>query len=111
MEVQSDIEGRCLCGAKLRRSDQRCRRPAGHGTGHPGWGTCGLHGGNLPTNSRRWEREAVLAEAARLKYRRFTREADGLHEGFKVFFEEDINRMTTGEVLGLRPPPDVVIYE
>lgn len=49
--------------------------------------------------------------AKRSKYRRFTSGSDGLYEGFKVFFSEDIDPMNTGEVLSLRPPPDVVVYE
>jgi hypothetical protein len=36
---------------------------------------------------------------------------DAFHEGFKLFYREDIGVMPPGEVLGLDPPPDVVIYE
>ena len=49
--------------------------------------------------------------AKRNKYDRFTADPDGLFEGFKLFFEEDTNLMSPGDVLGLRPRVDVVVYE
>jgi hypothetical protein len=45
------------------------------------------------------------------KYREFTSEAVRFHDGFKLFYKEDVNLMTPGAVLDLRPPPDLVIYE
>jgi hypothetical protein len=46
------------------------------------------------------------------KYHAFTRSPrDFLHTGFKLFYREDSDLMTPRQVLGLRPPPDVVIYE
>ena len=35
----------------------------------------------------------------------------GPYNGFKLFFREDTGLMTPREVLGLRPAPDVVVYE
>jgi hypothetical protein len=34
-----------------------------------------------------------------------------LHPGFKLFFEEDTNLMSPGQVLRLNPAPELVIYE
>ena len=45
------------------------------------------------------------------KYREFTSEAVRFHDGFKLFYKEDVNLMTPGAVLDLRPPPDLVVYE
>jgi len=46
------------------------------------------------------------------KYRAFTRSPrDFFHKGFKLFYREDTDLMSPREVLRLRPPPDVVIYE
>ena len=45
------------------------------------------------------------------KYRAFTSEATRFHDGFKLFYKEDLNLMTPGAVLDLRPPPDLVVYE
>ena len=45
------------------------------------------------------------------KYRAFTSEATRFHDGFKLFFREDTNLMRPRDVLGLRPPPDLVVYE
>jgi hypothetical protein len=45
------------------------------------------------------------------KYRQFTSEAVKFHDGFKLFYKEDVNLMTPRSVLGLQPPPDLVIYE
>jgi hypothetical protein len=46
------------------------------------------------------------------KYRAFTRgrRRDG-HHGFKLFYEEDTNLMRPRQVLRLRPPPDLIVYE
>jgi hypothetical protein len=46
------------------------------------------------------------------KYHAFTRSPRRfLHRGFKLFYREDTNLMKPRQVLRLRPPPDVVIYE
>ena len=45
------------------------------------------------------------------KYREFTTEVERFHDGFKLFYKEDVNLMTPGAVLDLKPPPDLVIYE
>ena len=46
------------------------------------------------------------------KYHSFTRSPrDFLHTGFKLFYREDSDLMKPRQVLRLRPPPDVVIYE
>ncbi len=46
------------------------------------------------------------------KYRAFTSSPRRFFgEGFKLFYREDTNLMTPRQVLRLRPPPDVVVYE
>jgi hypothetical protein len=46
------------------------------------------------------------------KYNEFVRGAGGrFHSGFKLFYEEDTGLMTPRSVLGLKPPPDLVVYE
>jgi hypothetical protein len=45
------------------------------------------------------------------KYRRFTRQAPGFHQGFKLFYHEDVGLMSPRRVLRLRPAPDVIVYE
>ena len=46
------------------------------------------------------------------KYHAFTASPrDFFHQGYKLFYREDTDLMTPREVLRLRPPPDVVIYE
>jgi hypothetical protein len=45
------------------------------------------------------------------KYREFTSEETRFHDGLKLFYREDVNLMTPGAVLDLRPPPDLVVYE
>jgi hypothetical protein len=45
------------------------------------------------------------------KYHEFTRGRTGRHNGFKLFFEEDLNLMRPRDVLRLRPPPDLIVYE
>ncbi len=45
------------------------------------------------------------------KYDQFTSELTRFHNGFKLFYEEDTNLMTPRQVLALRRPPDLVVYE
>jgi len=45
------------------------------------------------------------------KYKRFTRQAPGFEQGFKLFYKEDVGMMTPRQVLRLKPVPDVVVYE
>ena len=35
----------------------------------------------------------------------------GSHPGFKLFYEEDPNLMSPGQVMGLRPQPKFIVYE
>lgn len=44
-----DDKGNLICGARARNNDmQPCRKKAGWGTDHVGWGNCKLHGGSSP---------------------------------------------------------------
>ena len=45
------------------------------------------------------------------KYRAFTHAARAFHQGFKLFYEEDVGLMSPRQVLRLRPAPDLVVYE
>jgi hypothetical protein len=48
------------CGAKRTRGEERCTRPAGWGTDHPGYGSCKFHAGSTPNG-----RAAARVEMAR----------------------------------------------
>jgi hypothetical protein len=45
------------------------------------------------------------------KYREFTRGRRDRHHGFKLFYREDTNLMRPRDVLRMRPPPELVVYE
>lgn len=45
------------------------------------------------------------------RYKSFAKHTPGLHNGFKLFYHEDIATMTPGRVLRLRPRPELVVYE
>lgn len=45
------------------------------------------------------------------KYEAFQKGTPRFHEGFKLFYREDVGLMRPKSVLRLRPPPDVVVYE
>ena len=45
------------------------------------------------------------------KYTELAPDARGFHHGFKLFYEEDTGLMTPSQVLGLRPRPEIVVYE
>jgi hypothetical protein len=47
----------------------------------------------------------------RSKYDIFVNEEPRLHDGFKLFYKEDVNLMRPRQVLDLQPPPDLVVYE
>ena len=45
------------------------------------------------------------------KYNEFTNDLQRRFNGFKLFYEEDLNLMRPKNVLRLRPQPDLVVYE
>ena len=45
------------------------------------------------------------------KYNEFTNDLQRRFNGFKLFYEEDLNLMEPKHVLRLRPQPDLVVYE
>ncbi len=57
-----------LCGAKTKTTvDGRpCRKVAGQGTDHVGWGRCHKHGGNTPSGKQYGAAEQAKGEAAKL---------------------------------------------
>lgn len=57
-----DHDSRRVCGAPKRQGEGNCRRPAGWGTDHPGFGPCKLHGGS--TTAHRKHAQRVQAEQA-----------------------------------------------
>lgn len=52
-----------LCGARLRQAEGTCRKTAGWGTDHPGYGSCRLHGGSTSTQTTGAARQRAEAEA------------------------------------------------
>jgi hypothetical protein len=45
------------------------------------------------------------------KYNEFTEDLRRRFNGFKLFYEEDVNLMKPKQVLRLRPQPDLIVYE
>jgi hypothetical protein len=45
------------------------------------------------------------------KYREFTRRRGRYNDGYKLFYHEDTDMMSPRQVLRLRPPPDLIVYE
>ncbi len=45
------------------------------------------------------------------KYRELRPEAGWLGSGFKLFYNEDLDLMSPERVLGLKPKPDLIVYE
>jgi hypothetical protein len=45
------------------------------------------------------------------KYQQFTADEPRFNDGFKLFYDEDTDLMSPAAVLGLGPPPDLVVYE
>lgn len=53
------------CGARTRQGKQPCRRPAGWGTSHVGWGNCKLHAGSTRNGVKHAHRLEVQMEVFR----------------------------------------------
>jgi hypothetical protein len=50
--------------------------------------------------------------AAKLsKYAVLKTERRGFHNGFKLFYDEDVNMFSPAEVLGIKPRPDLITYQ
>jgi hypothetical protein len=45
------------------------------------------------------------------KYRQFTHDGTHFNDGLKLFYAEDTGLMQPRSVLGLSPPPDLIVYE
>jgi hypothetical protein len=45
------------------------------------------------------------------KYKAFAQRAAGLHNGFKLFYHEDLDLLKPERVLRMKPPPELVVYE
>lgn len=69
-----------LCGAKKRKTEGLCTRPAGWGTDHVGYGHCKLHGGCTPTQVKGARREMAAEAAAMFGLPREIDPADALLE-------------------------------
>lgn len=59
--VPLNAKGQPICGAANKRDGSPCQMSAGHGTDHPGFGTCKFHGGALPEHQSTAARQEVLA--------------------------------------------------
>lgn len=56
---------KAYCGCKKRDgSGDTCKRPAGWGTDHPGYGSCKLHGGSMTSHKIRAKKEQAAQAAA-----------------------------------------------
>jgi hypothetical protein len=47
----------------------------------------------------------------RAKYKQFAKQNTRFFNGFKLFYEEDSGLFKPRQVVHLKPPPDVVVYE
>lgn len=66
MTSTTNASARRFCEAKKRQGPGRCKKTAGWGTDHVGWGSCKLHGGNTASGRTAAAREEAAAEAVRL---------------------------------------------
>jgi hypothetical protein len=77
---ESGAHGTPRCGAHARSTGKPCKRGAGAGTSHPGWGNCSRHGGNSPNGLKYAERLAAEAAADQLGLPVSTTAADALQD-------------------------------
>jgi hypothetical protein len=62
--VTPDTSLTAYCGGRT-RSGTECRREAGWGTDHQGFGRCKLHGGSSPDGRKYAERQRAIANGSR----------------------------------------------
>lgn len=78
------MEGTPRCGGKRKQGGGTCRRPAGAGTDHPGYGACSLHTGSTPTGRKHaetlrteaWARILEMTDPALSELRRLVDDAE-----------------------------------
>jgi hypothetical protein len=78
---ETEAHGTARCGAHARSTGGPCKRGAGAGTSHKGWGRCSNHGGNSPNGQKFAERLAAEAAAERLGLPVSTTAAEALQDG------------------------------
>ena len=75
------VRGPLFCGATTRSADRTdCRRPAGWGTNHPGWGRCKLHAGSSPNHVESAAMQQAKATARIFAVPREVHPLDGMME-------------------------------
>jgi len=57
-----------FCGAERRHGNGKCRRDAGAGTDHKGYGRCSWHGGSSPAGSQSAAEQRIEDQAQKLLY-------------------------------------------
>lgn len=67
-ETSGSARDKRYCGKRKKQDNPdgtiTCRRPAGWGTDHPGWGACKLHGGNTPNGKTHSQTQMAAAASA-----------------------------------------------
>lgn len=83
MAASAEMGRPIFCGAKLTRGQAGdCRRPAGWGTNHPGWGRCRKHAGSTPSGVDAAQWAQAGATAALFGVPREVHPIDGILEAY-----------------------------
>ena len=73
-----------FCGARKRGGDGICKRDAGAGTDHKGFGNCSWHGGCSPNGRQSAEEQRIESEARRRLYQHDARPVDNPLEALQL---------------------------
>lgn len=73
-----------FCGAKKRGGDGTCKRDAGAGTDHKGYGNCSWHGGSSPSGRQAAVEKRIEDTARRALYKRDARPVDNPLEALQL---------------------------
>lgn len=72
------------CGARKRNGEGTCRRAAGAGTDHKGYGNCSWHGGSSPSGRQSATEKRIESEARRKLYQHDARPVDNPLEALQL---------------------------
>lgn len=96
------------CGANRRGGEGTCKRAAGAGTDHKGWGRCSWHGGSSPSGSQSAAGQRIESEARRRLYRHDAHPVDNPLEALQLLagralaLEAEIGEIVNGLAEAIR---------
>lgn len=100
------IRGPVFCGAMRRKGETTCRRPAGWGTDHAGWGACKLHLGSTAMHGESAQMAQAVATAQAFGVPRDVDPITGMLE----MYHQTMGLLDFVEAMCMRLVPDEMVW-